>query len=268
MGRFNAACLSGLAIVVMASGALANVAVPGDGAPLPQIETPLDFWDHSEELPYAQQTTPPVTPPVSATTPPVTSAPQTGAQPVPTPLLPATPETEPPVAPVDPAATPENPDELGDDFSLGDIPVVETIELKADKARKAIDAYVLVREKYKDAELENYENLQDFVDGSAVGKAFEADIKAAGFANVNEWNTTVTTISFAYANVIDDQTDDIKLQIEEIKVDTEMAQDMRDRMILALNAMIPSDNNRKIIEDMLKDPVYADKVKLLETEEE
>ena len=265
MGRLRAASLCGLAIVIMAGGALAKRVVHDQAEQWPQPPAPEDFWGLPDGLPYAQQTTPPIVP---ATAPPLPAAPQTGAQSVPTPLTPANPETEPPVAPAEPAATPENPDELGDDFSLGDIPVVETIELKVDTARKAIDAYVLVREKFKDAELENYENLQDFVDAGAVGKAFEADIKAAGFANVNDWNTTVTTISFAYANVVDDQTDDIKLQIEEIKTDTDMAQDMRERMILALNAMIPSDNNRKIIEEMLKDPVYADKVKLLETEEE
>ena len=40
-----------------------------------------------------------------------------------------------------------------------------------------MDAYVLVREKYKDAALENYESLQDFVDQNAQGKEFEADLK-------------------------------------------------------------------------------------------
>lgn len=151
---------------------------------------------------------------------------------------------------------------------MGDLPVIETVELTADTAKKALDAYVLLSEKYKDAELENYENLQDFVDQAPQGKAFEADVKAAGFATVNDWNTAVTTISFAYANIVDDQTTDIRQQIEEIKQDTEMAQDMRDRMIAALTAMIPSDNNRKIVEELMKDPVYGEKIKQLETEEE
>lgn len=186
--------------------------------------------------------------------------------------------TPPPPAPDAPAGEGESPLEevpedggeqnLEDEFSLGDLPAVETVELTSETARKAVDAYLLVRDKFKDAELENFENLQDFVDQSTQGKAFEADIKAAGFANVNDWNTVVTTISFAYANIIDDQTDDIKQQIEEIKADTEMAQDMRDRMVAALSAMIPSDNNKKIVEEMIKDTVYGPKVKALETEEE
>jgi hypothetical protein len=206
----------------------------------------------------------------------------------------ASPPVEPPaplpgtevVAPPDPAGTDEddteggedgqpvadeseNPDaQNGDDFSMGDLPVIETVELDAATARRALDAYVLVSEKYRDAELENFENLQDFVDQAPQGRAFEADIKAAGFATVNDWNTAVTTVSFAYANIVDDQTDDIRQQIQEIKQDTEMAQDMRDRMVAALTAMIPSDNNRKIVEELMKDPVYGEKIKQLETEEE
>jgi len=136
-----------------------------------------------------------------------------------------------------------------------------------DQAKRALDAYALVSEKYKNVELENYENLQDFVDQAPQGKAFEADIKAAGFATVNEWNTAVTTLSFALANLSDDQTADIRQQIDELKADTEMAQDMRERMIAALNAMIPSENNRKVIANLKADPVYAEKLKRLETEE-
>ena len=123
-------------------------------------------------------------------------------------------------------------------------------------------------EKYKDAALENYENLQDFVEQDPRGKDFETDIKSFGFANVNDWNIAVTTVGFAYSNLLDDQTEDIKLQIEEVKADTEMAQDMRDRMVQALSAMIPSDNNRKIVEEMMKDASYSEKLKQLETEEE
>ncbi len=155
-----------------------------------------------------------------------------------------------------------------DDFSVGEIPAVETVELTDDTARKSLDAYMLVREKYKDAELENYENLQDFVDGSSIGKAFETDIKSFGFATVSDWNIAITMVGFAYSNIVQDQSADIRAQIAEIEVDTEMAQDMRDRMVAALKAMIPSDNNRKIVEGILKDPVYGEKLKQLESEEE
>jgi hypothetical protein len=230
---------------------------------------PLLEWEENDL--WAQQTppvatTPPVVTPPASTTPSITPPAQTPAAP-PAPASPpavATPETE---EPADPAAIPEE-NMSEDDFSLGDIPIVETLELTLEKARSALDVYVLVREKYKDAALEDYENLQDFVDQSPQGKAFESDVKAVGFADVTEWNTTITTLSFAYDNLRDDQTKVIEEQISELQADTEIAQDMKDRMIQALKSMIPSPNNKAIVDTLNADPVYKEKLKLLETEGE
>lgn len=155
-----------------------------------------------------------------------------------------------------------------DDVSLGEIPVVESIELTADIAKRAIDSYVLVKLKYESADLEQYENLDDFVAQSPQGKEFDADIKAAGFADVNDWNRSITTLGFAYSAATNDPTADIKLQIAEIEADTSLASDMKDRMIKSLNAMIPSENNRKVVDDLMKDTAYLAKLKELDAEEE
>jgi hypothetical protein len=209
-----------------------------------------------------------------AQTPPAAPVP-----PTPAPAAPATPGAQTPPAAAGDALTPPDPNQPdpsaadtegagGGGLSVGEIPAVETEELTPDLAKKALDAYVVVHDKYQDSPLENYDNLQDFVDKDPKGKNFEADVKGFGFANVNDWNLAVTTLSFAYTNVLDDQTSDIKQQIEEITADTEMAQDMKDRMIKSLKAMIPSDNNRKIVDDLIKDSVYGEKIKQLETTEE
>ena len=155
-----------------------------------------------------------------------------------------------------------------DELSLGEIPVIETMELSPDIAKRALDSYLLTKEKYANTDLEQYENLQDFVDQTPEGKNFEADIKSAGFANVSEWNLAITTLGVIYGSVIDDQTPDLLQQIEEVEQDTELAQDMKDRMIKALKAMIPSGNNKKVIEDLLADPVYGPRLKQLDIEEE
>ncbi|MEP7172833.1 MAG: hypothetical protein ABI705_05005 [Aestuariivirga sp.] len=171
--------------------------------------------------------------------------------------------TEPdPTQPTDGETPPE------DEVSIGEIPVVQMVELTPETAQRAVDVYVIVKDKYKDAALENFDSLQDFVDRDPLGKTFEADIKAAGFANVTEWNLAITTVGAAYSNIIDDQSTDIKQQIEEVEKDTELAQDMKDRIITSLNALIPSENNHKVVQGMIDNPVYSEKLKLLETEEE
>ncbi len=228
-----------------------------------------------------------------AQTQPATST-ETPAIPLPVPAPVTQPETAPPPAPPLPdAAQPPAPDgtepQQGEDLtqpdpnqpnagtdesmppdelSLGEIPEIQTMELTVDIAKRAIDSYSLVKTKYESADLESYENLQDFVDQNAEGKNFEADIKAAGFANVTDWNLAITTLGFAYTGVTDDQSADINQQIAEIQADNQLAQDMKDRMIASLKAMIPSENNKKVVQEMIKEPAYVEKLKLLDIEEE
>jgi hypothetical protein len=166
--------------------------------------------------------------------------------------------------------SPDQPDQSEetepDEFSVGELPDIQTVELNPELARRALDTYLMIGEKYKDAEIENYETLQEFVDGNPRGKEFEADLKAKGFNTVDEWNIAVATLGFAYSNIAENQTEDINQQIEELKSDTELAQDMKDKMIKSLQAMIPSANNVKIVEDMLADPAYAEKMKAFSNE--
>lgn len=178
--------------------------------------------------------------------------------------LPSAPEGAAP----DGEAAPDDGDTPGDDLSLGEIPTIETMELTPEIARRALDSYIMAKDKYADTDLDQYENLQDFVDQTEDGKKFEADIKAAGFANVSDWNLAVTTLGLTYGTVTDDTTGELEQQIKEVEDDTELAQDMKDKMVKALKALIPSDNNKKIIEDMLADPVYGPKLKQLDIEEE
>lgn len=208
--------------------------------------------------PVAAPVTPPaaVTPPAPAT-PPVDSKP---AAPAPA-VEPPAPNAE--VAPTDPSA----PDTEGD-MSLGEIDTVETEELTLEIARKAIDAYMMVQEKYKDSPLADYQDLQEFVDKDPKGKELDADVKSFGFKDVNDWNLAVTTIGVTYNNQLNDQTTEINQQIADVMADTTIAQDMKDRMIKNFKASIPSENNRKIIEEVSKDPAYTEKIKLFESTEE
>ncbi len=158
--------------------------------------------------------------------------------------------------------------DIADELSLGEIPTIETIELTPDIAKRALDSYLAVREKYANTDLDQFEDLQDFVDRTEDGKNLEADVKAAGFANVSDWNLAISTLTLTYGSVIDDQSAELEQQIAEVEGDSELAQDMKDKMVKALKALIPSATNRKAVEDLLNDPVYGPRLKQLDTEEE
>lgn len=199
----------------------------------------------------------------------VRAAPHAGS----TPAAEATPS---PIPPPPATGTPDDGDAATDDgdtpdtgeVSIGEIPTIETIELTPDIAKRALDSYIAAKEKYVDSDFDQFENLQDFVDQTDDGKRFEADIKAAGFANVSDWNLAITTLGLTYTSIIDDQSADLQQQIQEVEEDPHLAQDMKDTMIKALKSLIPSENNRKVIGDLMDDPVYGSRLKLLDIEEE
>ena len=225
-------------------------AAPAASTATPSAEPP---GTPAAQTPSTEPATPPATPPAEATpaTPPAATTPQ------------ASPAPDQPASGQDDGSMPQD-----EELSLGEVPVIETIELTPDLARRALDSYISAKEKYANSDLDQYENLQDFVDQTDDGKKFDTDVKAAGFANVSDWNLAVTTLGLTYGSVVDDQSADLLQQIKEVEADTEMAQDIKDRMVKALKALIPSENNKKVVQDMMNDPVYGEKLKLLDIEEE
>lgn len=214
----------------------------------------------TQAAPAPPVVTKPDKPPVVAPAP--ASPPVVAKPPAPAPTIePPAPNAE--VAPADPSAA-----DTEGDMSVGEIDTVETEELTLEIARKAIDTYMLVQEKYKDSPLADYQDLQEFVDKDPKGKELDADVKSFGFKDVNDWNLAVTTIGVTYNNQLNDQTTEINQQMADVMADTTIAQDMKDRMIKNFKASIPSENNRKIIEEVSKDPAYIEKIKLFESTEE
>jgi hypothetical protein len=214
----------------------------------------------------------PVTPPADVK--PVVPPPAAPPVVAPAPVSPPVPGAADPQAPapgdqVTPDPNVEDPSaaDMEGDISIGDNAPIEVEELTPDLARKALDAYVLVQDKYRDSSA-GYQDLQEFVDKDPRGKEFETDVKGFGFKSVDDWNLAITTLSLAYTNVANDQTVDTLQQIEDIKNDNSIAQDLKDRKISNLKASIPSDNNRKITEDLIKDASYSEKIKQLESTEE
>jgi hypothetical protein len=147
------------------------------------------------------------------------------------------------------------------------IPPVKTTELTPDVAKRAIDGFVLARERYTDSMLDQYETLEEFMAKSAEGKQLEADFKALGFANVADWEVAIATVSLTYGAISDGADYDVPQQIEEIKADSSLTAAKKDELIAWLTSLIPSDNNKKVIAEIMKDESYRQKLELLAEEE-
>ena len=159
-----------------------------------------------------------------------------------------------------PEATPDDPPVLEPD----DVPAIATVELTEDTAKRAIDGFAAVNDRYNDKGLDEYDTLEEFVEKTDAGKELEAEIKKFGFPNITQWNTTIMAVSFAYAALDDAQERSVQEQIEEVRADKTLDESTRTRMIASLNALIPSTNNKEIVRKLASDPAYTDKLKLLE----
>jgi hypothetical protein len=142
---------------------------------------------------------------------------------------------------------------------------VEKVELTAEIARKAIDAFMLIEEKYP--ETFAYTSYEDFVAKDKAGKAFETDIKSLGFSTVGEWKAVIDTVGDTYQITSEGSDQDIESQIEEVRADKTLPQAERDRILSSLTPFVQSENNKKVIADLLKDPIYGEKLRLLAEEE-
>ncbi len=144
------------------------------------------------------------------------------------------------------------------------ISTVVTIELTPDLARRAIDGFVRLKEVYQDTDIAEYESLEQFVAEADEGPALEKDIRSFGFANVSEWNTAITSVSFAYAALSGTHEDEIRQELENIRTDVDLDDRMKKSLIEGLQSMLPSENNKKIVGELNKDKDWARKLKLLD----
>ncbi|MDH3741810.1 MAG: hypothetical protein OER56_09455 [Hyphomicrobiales bacterium] len=148
-----------------------------------------------------------------------------------------------------------------------DIPVVVSVELTIDLAKRALDALAEVRDKYNDQGIDEYETLEEFVRETEAGKRLEKDIRRFGFKDITDWNTSISSVGFAYGAATDNEEDDIRQQISEIQIDSQIDAETKQKMISSLEAMIASDNNKSIIRQLMQDEYYLARLKLLDETE-
>ena len=144
---------------------------------------------------------------------------------------------------------------------------LDIADLTVDAAKRAIDAFAEVRDKYNDAGMENYESLEDFVAETQAGKRLESEIREFGFSGIGEWNETIMLVGIAYSAFVYDYAADLRQQIREIRDDPTIDDDMRAQLIAGLNALLPSTHNRIVMQELFNDQAYRDKLRLLEEEE-
>lgn len=157
-------------------------------------------------------------------------------------------------------------DDSGDEpapIPFTDMPVERSVELTLGGARRALDAYAAVRERYIADDLDHYPTLEAFAASSPAGRRFAGDIKSFGFSGVGEWNRIIVSIGYALDAVVDNSERDIDAQIARAERNNNLSPGKRARMIANLKAQLPSESNKIIVRQLILDPLYRDKLALL-----
>jgi hypothetical protein len=183
------------------------------------------------------------------------------------PLAPAPGEDEPSMPSQKPPKSEEDGGEDGTSVTTEVVGTVEQVRLSEDSAKRALDGFILLKSKYQDTDIAEYETLEQFVAEAKEGKALEADIKQAGFASVTEWNNTIMSVSFAYAAVASTQEQEIRTEIDSIRKDEGLDPELKKSLIESLESMLPSEHNKQVVLKLNAQPDWAEKLKMLAEDE-
>ena len=148
-----------------------------------------------------------------------------------------------------------------------DIPAQQQVPLTEDAAKRAIDAFIKLKADYQDTDIAEYETLEQFVAEAKEGPALEADIKSFGFETVGDWNNTIMSVSFAYAAVATTQEQEILQELESIRNDTSLEEELKKSLLESLESMLPSNENKDVVRKLNEDKEWAEKLKMLAEEE-
>lgn len=140
---------------------------------------------------------------------------------------------------------------------------LNVIELDEDTAKRAIDALDAVYQDYGDRGLDEYETLEEFVAQTEAGKQLEKDLREFKFRNISAWDSAITSLSITFQDLLDHGSHGIHEQIQHIRDNRGLDEETRDILIANLEALIPSSNNRKVLQKLMKNDTYKEKLERL-----
>jgi hypothetical protein len=136
--------------------------------------------------------------------------------------------------------------------------------LTLQEARNAIDALLLLREKYKDYRFKGRADgpagVIEAMKSSAIRDKIEADLKKFGFASIDDWIGKFVSVGLAVSYVRRNAGGELEKKIAEIRGDARMPEPIRKQLIAMLTALVPPKGNEEVARQLLADPEYAGKI--------
>lgn len=136
--------------------------------------------------------------------------------------------------------------------------------LTLQEAKNAIDALLLLRQKYRDykfkGSVDGPAGVIEAMKNSAVRGDIEADLKRHGFDSIDQWINTFVSVGLAVSYVKRNADGSLEKKLEEIRKAKDMPEPIRQQLIAMLTALKPPRSNEEVARQLLADPAYAEKV--------
>ncbi len=141
----------------------------------------------------------------------------------------------------------------------GAAPQLQQVELSEDSAKRAIDTYLTLRDKYGD-KIPAPGKAQALQQGMSTAGEVNTIITGNGFADTGDWHKTLTSVALAYGFVKEGKEADMDAKIAEMKANTQLPENIKTQMVQMMTALRPSENNMKVVKGLAADPAYDAKL--------
>ena len=143
---------------------------------------------------------------------------------------------------------------------MGSIPKVPTTELTESSAKQAVDAYLILREKYGD-KVPPANQSQAMAQGMKAISDIDAIVAGHGFQRATDWQKAITAVALAYGFSKDGKGAEMDQKIAELEANTKIPAAYKQQIIGSMKSLRPSANNLAIVETLLADPTYGAKIR-------
>jgi hypothetical protein len=142
---------------------------------------------------------------------------------------------------------------------VGGMPKIPTVELTDQSAKNAIDAYLILREKYGD-KVPPANQAQALTHTAASLADLNTVLTGAGFKTIEDWQKAITSVVLAQGFLKNGKGDDMDKKIAELEANTQIPAAYKEQMLGMLKSMRPSENNLTVVKSLLADPTYGKKL--------
>jgi hypothetical protein len=143
--------------------------------------------------------------------------------------------------------------------NMGGMPRIPTVELTDESAKNAIDAYLILREKYGD-EIPPANQAQAATEGMAAAADVNSVVTGKGFKDTQDWQKAITSVVLAQGFLKKGDSADMDKKIAELEANPQIPAAYKQQMLGMLKNMRPSENNLKVVKALMADPAYAKKI--------